>query len=121
MAFLPSHLPNSSKSINSQANLIINHGLRELEYEKDARGSYLLMFRHNSKAYCIDATSDDGSKGRLINHSRDNANLFMKIVVVHNLPKVIFVASENISVGSEIQYDYGERRKDILKKNPWLK
>ena len=45
----------------------------------------------------------------------------MKVFVVNDAPRVVFLASKDISVGDEIQYDYGEKRKEVLRKNPWLK
>ena len=44
----------------------------------------------------------------------------MKIFVVEQRPTIVFVALREIKVGQEIQYDYGEKRKDILESNPWL-
>ena len=79
------------------------------------------MLRHNSKGYCVDATREDGKLGRLINHSKKDANIFMKVFIVNDAPRVVFLASKDISVGDEIQYDYGEKRKEVLRKNPWLK
>ena len=69
----------------------------------------------------MDATREDVSKGRLINHSKDDANLSMKVFVVNDAPRVVFLASKDISVEHEIQYDYREKRKEVLRKNPWLK
>ena len=68
----------------------------------------------------IDATADDDSMGRLINHSSDDPNVVMKIFIVDRQPHVVFLASKDISSGQEVQYDYGERRKDVLAANPWL-
>ena len=67
------------------------------------------------------AWEKEKSKGGLINHSKDDANLSMKVFVVNDAPRVVFLASKDISVGDEIQYDYGEKRKEVLRKNPWLK
>ena len=75
----------------------------------------------DSKGYCVGATREDDSKGRLINHSKDDANLSMKVFVVNDAPRVVFLASKDISVGDEIQYDCGDKRKEVLRKNPWLK
>ena len=69
----------------------------------------------------IDATEDDGSKDHLINHSKEEANVIMRIFVADRQPRIVFLASKEIFIGQEIQYDYGERRKDVLAANPWLK
>ena len=70
---------------------------------------------------CVDATVDDGSMGRLMNHDRKNPNVVMRAVVVEGTPQIVFFAKTDISVGSELCYDYGERRKNILEKFPFLK
>ena len=57
----------------------------------------------------------------LINHSKEEANVIMRIFVADRQPRVVFLASKEIFIGQEIQYDYGERRKDVLAANPWLK
>ena len=97
--------------------LVISSCNREKRYEQRRRGSYILFFRHNSKKLAIDATEDDGSYGRLINHSSRAPNVGMKIFVVEQRPTIVFVALREIKVGQEIQYDYGEKRKDILESN----
>ena len=93
---------------------------REENYDMEA-GSYLLMFKHDGRKLCVDATVDDGSMGRLMNHDRTNPNVLMRAVVVEGTPQIVFFAKTNISVGSELCYDYGERRKNILEKFPFLK
>ena len=89
---------------------------REKQYVRNGDGSFLLFFRHNSKGYCVDATREDESKGRLINHSKDDANLSMaQISVAHfsrlkfRVTKISFVGSMNykgmeemlLSIGSD--------------------
>ena len=68
----------------------------------------------------MDATAEDGSYGRLINHSSRSPNVMMKIITIDRKPLVVFVALKTIPVGQEIQYDYGEKRKAVLDENPWL-
>ena len=82
----------------------------------------MLFFKHDSRKLCVDATMEDDSMGRLINHSITHSNLRMKVVVVERgNPQVVFVASKTIYPGNELLYDYGERRKTVLEENPWLK
>ena len=40
------------------------------EYEKLGAGSYILEFKFKERWWAIDATMEDGSIGRLINHSK---------------------------------------------------
>ena len=68
----------------------------------------------------VDATLEDSSYGRLINHSSNNPNVFMKVETIAQTPAIVFVALKDIPVGQEIQYDYGEKRKAVLLENPWL-
>ena len=69
----------------------------------------------------VDATIEDGSYGRLINHDSNNPNVFMKVESIARSPVIVFVALKDIPVGQEIQYDYGEKRKAVLLENPWLR
>ena len=45
----------------------------------------------------------------------------MKTHVVKGEPRVVFVACREIAVGEEITYDYGEKCKAFLDRNPWLR
>jgi histone-lysine N-methyltransferase SETD8 len=85
----------------------------------------------------IDATKDDGSLGRLVNHSRlpvgrqpkthgpktppkQNAH----VIILKNIekrPRLLYIASRDIAPGEEVLFDYGERRPEVIAKNPWLK
>ena len=69
----------------------------------------------------MDATQEDGSFGRLINHDKLDSNLLMKVMVVAGTPQIVFFASKDICAGSELVYDYGERRKEVLEGLQWLK
>jgi SET domain-containing protein len=35
-------------------------------------------------------------------------------------PRLLIVANRNISAGEEILFDYGERRPEVIKQQPWL-
>ena len=79
-------------------------------------GCYLLFFKGNS--YCFDATVEDGTLRRLINHGRRiSANCRPKIVDVNGSPKIYFQATRDLIPGDELLYDYGERRKDVIVAN----
>ena len=70
--------------------------------------------------YCLDATEENNTLGRLINHSKKHYNLKPKTATVNGTPKLFFIASQDIAPGEELLVDYGERRRDIVKDNPWL-
>ena len=57
----------------------------------------------------------------MINHCRKQSNLSPKVVVADSCPHLVFVAARDIVSGEELLYDYGERRKDLVHHNPWLK
>ena len=91
-----------------------------LIYAKKGKGSYLLFFCHDGHGYCVDATKEDNTCGRLISHGKKDANIEMKVFVVGDAPLVVFLASRDVAIGEEILYDYGEKRKEVLQNNPWL-
>ena len=45
----------------------------------------------------------------------------MKVVKVERQPVVVFVALQDIEENSELMYDYGERRREVLQENAWMK
>ena len=71
--------------------------------------------------YSIDATKEDGSFGRLINHSRTNPNIKSQTIDVDSIPHLIFYAIKDIKPGEELSYDYGDRTATSLRSHPWLK
>ncbi|KAE8739050.1 hypothetical protein FOCC_FOCC015455, partial [Frankliniella occidentalis] len=80
--------------------------------------AYMYYFRYQEKRI-LDATRDDGSLGRLINHAIPG-NADPKLKVINGTPKIMFFAKCEISIGTQIMYDYGERRKEMLQNYPWL-
>ncbi|SBT01405.1 SET domain protein, putative, partial [Plasmodium malariae] len=109
---------------------------REQKYIKNRKkGCYMFYFKHENKRYCIDGTEENidaainnrdkkyflRSFARLVNHSKKNANLIPKVLTVLNHPRLFFVASRNIKQGEELLIDYGERDREIIKNNEWLK
>lgn len=89
-------------------------------------GCFMFYFTSGGKNYAIDATSEpiDGatfSFGRLVNHSKLNANAIKRVIQFNNQPSVILVSSKRIEIGDEILYDYGETRPHVLEAYPFLK
>ncbi|KAL7671978.1 hypothetical protein ACOME3_006876 [Neoechinorhynchus agilis] len=94
---------------------------RECEYSKDKTlGCYMFYFRYLCKSYCIDATSESGRLGRLINHSRYKFNLITKVISINGRPRLLLIANRRIEIGEELLYDYGDRSKASLREHPWL-
>ena len=95
---------------------------REQKYGMDPKaGSYMYYFRTDKKSYCLDATAETGRLGRLVNHSKKNANLKPKVHMLANKPHIIMLASRDIKAGEELLFDYGDTSKASLVQNPWLK
>ena len=71
----------------------------------------------------IDATDETRtSMGRLLNHSRSNANVEVKLIESDDgTPYLSMFAMCNISAGTELVYDYGERSSSALETFHWLK
>ena len=98
----------------------------EMDYMNDASiGSYMFFFSFDGEKYCVDATEETGKLGRLINHSRKNANVAPKVVGITNpdgesLPHLMLLAKRDINKGEELLYDYKDRRKASIKAFPFL-
>ncbi len=94
---------------------------REAQLTTD-QGCFLLFFTFLGISYCLDATKEDGTLGRLVNHGRRAAaNCILKLVDVDGLPRIYLKAARDISPGEELRWDYGDRRKDVLADNEWLR
>lgn len=59
--------------------------------------------------------------GRLLNHSKTLANVVTKLYEVDDHPYLCLVAARDIREGEELEYDYGERSKEVIESHPWLK
>ncbi|XP_065641978.1 histone-lysine N-methyltransferase set-1-like [Hydra vulgaris] len=88
--------------------------MKELEkiYENEGFGSYVFSFKHNNEAYCIDATKDDGSFGRLVNDSKYFPNCKMEKLTIKNIPFLCLFSIRKIEKFEEITYCYGENNLD---------
>ncbi|XP_063991606.1 N-lysine methyltransferase KMT5A-B [Diachasmimorpha longicaudata] len=93
---------------------------REAEYAKDqSTGCYMYYFQHRGHQYCVDATAESDKLGRLVNHSR-NGNLIARVVEVDTIPHLVLTAKEDIPIGIELTYDYGDRSRESIRNHPWL-
>ena len=78
----------------------------------------MLYFRHSDKQYCVDATAESLRLGRLLNHSMLNPNCQVKVVTVRDTPRLILTAKTDVQPGTELLYDYGDRKSAAS--HPWL-
>ena len=72
------------------------------------------------KRLCVDATTDSGTLGRLLNHSRHRPNCVAKPYKMKNIDYIILVSLCDIFPGDELTFDYGEKRQEIIDLNPWI-
>ena len=94
---------------------------REAAYKADPRaGSYMYFFQFKGKPYCVDATQESGRYGRLVNHSKKNSNCSTKVYTFDNKPRLVLLAKQDLPVGTELLYDYGERDPETVQALPWL-
>lgn len=96
---------------------------RETEYQRDTDiGCYIYFFSFKGKRYCIDATTESGRYGRLLNHSKQRANCKTRLVEEpEGIPRLIIEVKDDVDEGTELLYDYGDRSQKSLKAHPWLK
>ena len=72
------------------------------------------------KYYVIDATAEDESQGRLVNHGRQHANLKPKPMMIEGQMYLMFLASEKLLKGKELLYCYGQKSLRNNNVFPWL-
>ncbi|XP_030211368.1 uncharacterized protein LOC115542982 isoform X3 [Gadus morhua] len=77
--------------------------------------TYLYEFEWKNHRWCIDASREDGSLGRLANDDHKSPNCVMKKVSVNDRVHLCLFALRNIEPGTEIVYNYGDS------KWPWRK
>ena len=68
----------------------------------------------------MDATNEVGRLGRLVNHSRTEANVSTKVMELDGKPHWCLIAKKDIQIGNGLQFDYGDRRRVVTKSFPWL-
>ncbi|XP_026203998.1 uncharacterized protein LOC113154170 isoform X3 [Anabas testudineus] len=74
----------------------------------DSLNKYLFDFSWKGTNWCIDASSDDGSLGRLVNDDHISPNCEVKKIVCEGKPHLCLFAIKKIFAGEEITYNYGD-------------
>lgn len=99
--------------------------LREAEYQKnpDVWGSYMFYYRRDGHAFAIDAGRTTDFIARYANHSRIAPNSEIRSVVdaANKVRLYLRTLDKPISAGTEIVYDYGDRERQTVQANPWLR
>ena len=91
--------------------------------EAESSGNcFFFEFLFRGKKYAIDARQEDETKGRLINHSKKFPNVkpIVDSCLKKGNPVLFFKAIREVEKGTELLYDYQERRKAVIQKYPWL-
>jgi hypothetical protein len=66
-------------------------------------GSYMFYFMYKNVQYCIDATAEDGRKGRLLNHGiRTKSNVQAIPVLLGDMPRIVRVTTIRVSTVTSV-------------------
>uniref|UniRef100_A0AAV2MG62 SET domain-containing protein n=1 Tax=Knipowitschia caucasica TaxID=637954 RepID=A0AAV2MG62_KNICA len=76
----------------------------------DIESTFLFDFEWQKRHWCIDASKEDGSLGRLVNDNHKSPNCVMKKITVNNRPHLCLFAVKQIETGDEIEYNYGDSK-----------
>ncbi|XP_073732486.1 uncharacterized protein [Misgurnus anguillicaudatus] len=74
----------------------------------DVENTFLFDFQWHGKNWCIDASKEDGSLGRLVNDEHRNPTCKIRTVEVNKKPHLCLFAVRDIQPGEEITYSYGD-------------
>ncbi|XP_059187245.1 N-lysine methyltransferase KMT5A-like isoform X2 [Centropristis striata] len=74
----------------------------------EKQNAFLFDFKWNNSSWCIDASREDDSLGRLVNDGHKSSNCKVKKMTVQGKPHLCLFAIEEIQAESEITYDYGK-------------
>lgn len=94
-------------------------GIVRTHTKKDKKNPFLVLYPIRYKWFktlVIDG-STFGNHTRFMNHSK-NSNAEMVSLIYQKVPRMIFIASQNIEIGSQIMMDYGRLYFKQLKKKP---
>nr|XP_046274081.1 uncharacterized protein LOC124074833 isoform X2 [Scatophagus argus] len=74
----------------------------------DTLNNYLFEFSWKGENWCIDASTEDKTLGRLVNDDHISPNCEVKKIVNEEKPHMCLFAIKEISPGEEITYNYGD-------------
>jgi histone-lysine N-methyltransferase SETD8 len=88
-------------------------------------GCYSYFFTHPSSRleHCFDATAErpEYGIGRLLSHGKKAPNIDVRALVLDGIPHLVLTARNDIPFGTELLFDYGDRRLGALEQFTWLK
>ncbi|XP_056611035.1 uncharacterized protein LOC130427530 [Triplophysa dalaica] len=82
--------------------------LARSEQCSEVENTFLFDFQWRGKHWCMDASKEDGSLGRLVNDEHKYPNCTIKTVEVNQQPHLCLFAVRDIEPGEEINYSYGD-------------
>ncbi|KAM9495718.1 uncharacterized protein Hap1MRO34_020027 isoform 2-T3 [Clarias gariepinus] len=82
--------------------------LSQSKHVKDINSNYLFDFTWNGKRYCIDASKEDGTLGRLVNDDHRNPNCKVKTIIAEGRPHLCLFSIRDIFPDDEVTYNYGD-------------
>ncbi|XP_029943204.1 uncharacterized protein LOC115385360 isoform X2 [Salarias fasciatus] len=94
--------------VEYRGKLLSQDSLSVIETYSETQAAYLFDFQWNGKMWCLDASLEDHSLGRLVNDEHKNPNCKMRTVQVDGIPHLCLFANRDIVPGEELAYDYGD-------------
>ncbi|KAM4593211.1 uncharacterized protein PAE49_006138 isoform 3-T3 [Odontesthes bonariensis] len=79
-----------------------------VETYSETEATYLFDFQWKGKSWCLDASLEDQSLGRLVNDQHKAPTCKMRTIQVDGMPHLCLFALRDIVPGEEITYNYGE-------------
>ena len=77
--------------------------------EQPKKTEYAIYFRHNNKKYVCVADDEDGSLGRLCNHSLSRRNMKPNVIDGDDGPIIYFYATSDLNANEELLWNYNDR------------
>ncbi|XP_066523424.1 histone-lysine N-methyltransferase set-1-like [Hoplias malabaricus] len=79
-----------------------------MAYYTEEEQIFLFDFQWKGKCWCVDASQEDDSLGRLVNENAKHPNCKMKTIEVKGKPHLCLFSLKDIIPGEELHYDYGD-------------
>ncbi|XP_054601443.1 uncharacterized protein [Nothobranchius furzeri] len=87
---------------------LISRGRKPEKSHRDMLKGFLYEFSWNGELWCVDASKEDLTLGRLVNDDHISPNCEMRKIVCEGKPHLCLFAVEDIFPGEEITYSYGD-------------
>uniref|UniRef100_A0A3P8TAJ8 SET domain-containing protein n=1 Tax=Amphiprion percula TaxID=161767 RepID=A0A3P8TAJ8_AMPPE len=99
----------SSFVVEYRGKIICHKNKRPENRRGDTVNGFLYEFSWKGTQWCVDASKEDGSLGRLVNDDHTSPNCEVRKVLCEGKPHLCLFAVEEISPGEEITYSYGDK------------